>query len=382
MRAITLSVFAAAVLGWISGATAGTSSQSAMAVTDKVIPKVALAGVSLERALAFLRKATDVDIEVDWGTLRTVGVTRQSKVKVRAEKLTLAKVLDLTVAAPRGAREPISWFLYDKTVIITTQANLLAVRIGQARRITAPRRPGRTSPARRPRRTPPAPRRAAPKTIRVRTIGKVDFQESPLEEAMDYFRDTARVNMVVHWQALAATGVHKHTPVTITLTNVKLTRALSLVLDLVNTEKDRFSRVYWDWEDGILKITTGTALDAEMITRVYTVADLLVVVPNFAAPVKNIHGSRTSTEGSGGGGTGLQQDFGKDNLDDTKSEPSAAEQKEKLKKGLADAIKASSGLELWDDGGGKGTISFLRDKMIITQSRLGFKLMGGAMRRR
>ncbi len=373
MRAFNLIVCAATVFVLVPDAVGAKPAPRAADLAKKVIPKVAFNGVSLAESLETLGKATGARIEVDWGTLRIAGVTRRSRVKASGEKLTLAKALDLTVASLRGGTEPISWFIHDNTFIITTQANLLSVRIGLARPSRAARSPRRTAPV----------KRAAAKPLRARRIGKVQFEAARLDGALAFFRDAANVNMVVNWQALAATGVYKHTPVTIKLTNIELTRALDLVLDLVNVDKDQYSSVYWDWDDGVLKITTGTVLDAEMLTRVYAVADLLHVVPNFSAPSIAMHGSRTDTEATGGGGTGLQPD-GKDPFSDSPAtaDPSPAEQKAKLRENLIKAIQASSGLELWADGGGKGTIRILGNKMIVTQSRLGFKLMGGSQRRR
>ena len=56
----------------------------------------------------------------------------------------------------------------------------------------------------------------------------------------------------------------------------------------------------------------------------------------------------------------------------------AAETRNQAKSSLEKIIKDSIGEEMWKSGGGKGSVRFFRNKMIISQTLLGYTLMNKA----
>ena len=57
---------------------------------------------------------------------------------------------------------------------------------------------------------------------------------------------------------------------------------------------------------------------------------------------------------------------------------SAAETRTRTKNSLEKIITDSIGEEMWITGGGKGSVRFFRNKLIISQTRLGYMLMKNA----
>jgi len=56
-------------------------------------------------------------------------------------------------------------------------------------------------------------------------------------------------------------------------------------------------------------------------------------------------------------------------------EETAAETREQTKNALQKIITDSIGEEMWIDGGGKGSVRYFRNKLIISQTKLGYMLM-------
>ena len=176
-------------------------------------------------------------------------------------------------------------------------------------------------------------------------------------------------------------GIARDTPVTLKARGISVAKALNLVLDGVNGSRDRFSRAYWIIEDGIVKIGTGVVFNRATKVRVLEVGDLLMVVPNFKAPRISLSSSSNGSNNSGSGG-GL---FGDDDDDDFNDDDSNADSdnggREKTKQDLIDILKMSIGDDMWSPAG-KGSIKYIRNKLVISQTPLGFKLLEDAMTRR
>ncbi|GAG27599.1 unnamed protein product, partial [marine sediment metagenome] len=158
-------------------------------------------------------------------------------------------------------------------------------------------------------------------------------------------------------------------------------RAMDLVLSQLNVGRDRFSSVYWIIDEGVVEISTGETFNRTTSIRIFNVADLLLVVPNFKGPELSLtsmgNNNDNSSTGSSDTGGGL---FGDANTTDAKDgeEMSTAEQREKLREDLVEIIKMTIGEDMWAPTG-KGAIRLMRNNLVISQTPLGFKLLEKAM---
>ena len=207
-------------------------------------------------------------------------------------------------------------------------------------------------------------------------MGEMSFQNTPLADFLTFVQSVARINMHVNWEALKISNVDRTTPVSLAASNITMGRALDLVLGDINAGKGKMDSIYWVVDGGILLISTGTALDSEMRTRTQDVADLLMVVRNFPGRSLALGGNTSGNTGGGGNGTAWANNSDTNTNPNT---PSATEAKEQAKKALISVIQSSTGPEFWQPQG-KGSIQFLGNTMIISQSLLGFKLMDQAAR--
>jgi hypothetical protein len=169
--------------------------------------------------------------------------------------------------------------------------------------------------------------------------------------------------------------VDKDTAITFQAKNISIARALDLVTAELNGDKDRLSSIYWVVDRGIVQLSTGTALNQVMRTRVFDVADLLMVVPSFVGPRVSLeaigqNGGNDPMAGRGGAG-GLFKD---DDESKDGDEPTMAELRAQQRETLLNAVKESIGQDMWVPEG-QGSIKLINKQLIITQSLLGFKLM-------
>jgi len=91
-----------------------------------------------------------------------------------------------------------------------------------------------------------------------RKIVRVEFDEIPLEKAIQWLRDEMNAGMTVHWYALDAIGVARDTPVTLHLRNTKSETVLKQLLSMFDTEEDSAMYVM---ENGRIVISTRSDLD-------------------------------------------------------------------------------------------------------------------------
>ncbi len=196
---------------------------------------------------------------------------------------------------------------------------------------------------------------------------------------LTYVREAINVNFNVNWKSLEDAGIAKDTQITLDVRDVSYGRLLDLILDQVNGGKDKLSRVYWVIDDGVVTIATGNALNEQVLTKVVDISDLLHVTPNFSGPVMDLSNTLANVAGNGsggsGGGSGLFQgnQQGTNTNTDTDS-TNMAEARQKLRDTIMESIKGSIGDDMWKPDG-KGSISIVGSKMVISQTLLGFKLM-------
>jgi len=321
---------------------------------QRVVQQVELKG-NLAEAIAKCGELADVQIQVDWSVLGETGVTEKTPVALKATEMTVEALLRLVLSQVAAPREPLTWYVSDGVINVTTQAKVLvhATRAAVARAVPQIKsqdvsgRGGQDGQG-----------KSSPAIVRLRQ-GTVDveYDEVQLQDIIEGIRLSVGVNIVVNWQSLAPHGVTRETPVTMKLSGVSMSTLLDVLTDDLSGGRDKFGTVYWLVDkDGMVRIATGSALNTTLDTRVVNVGDLLMLIPSFVGPRINLDVSAQSAE--------LYEDNG---LGGDVELPDAEEQ-------LIELVKGLIGEDMWKPTG-EGSVSILGDQMIITQSPLGFLLM-------
>jgi len=115
---------------------------------------------------------------------------------------------------------------------------------------------------------------------KLKTPVSLKFRETALREVLDHLAKLAAINLHLDPQGLAEEGVQSDTPVTIDLPqDISLRSALNLILQPLHLS--------YVIKDEVLKITSEQLRDGEVYTVTYSVADLVIPIPNFV-PSNNI----------------------------------------------------------------------------------------------
>ncbi len=302
---------------------------------------------------AFRRCAELAGVPVlpDWTALRATGVTPDSRVALNVPAGTVGGLLDRLLAAVQKEASPLAWYADTKAIRVTTRMELLQ-NLKVAREAIA--------------------RHAA---ARAKEPRKLEFEEIPFADVVDFFRNATGINFHVNWRALALVGVSRETPVTLKATNITVARALDLVCDQLVAAQDKLGRVYWVVDEGMVKIATGEALNQSLQTRVYDVTHLLFVVPNFKGPRMLLSPTERNKDTTNQTNVNIWDQANDTNQNSgAEEEESVAEQRKKLRENLVEIVKDAIGKDMWAEGGGKGSVRIHRGKLVVTQTLLGFKL--------
>jgi type II secretory pathway component GspD/PulD (secretin) len=100
---------------------------------------------------------------------------------------------------------------------------------------------------------------------------ELDFNEQPLSDVAEYLKQSHQIDVQLDRKALQAAGAGSDTPITLTVKGITLESALDLLLsDLGLT---------WVIHDEVLLITSKSAAQGLIETRVYPVYDLVMTPP-------------------------------------------------------------------------------------------------------
>lgn len=100
-----------------------------------------------------------------------------------------------------------------------------------------------------------------------------DFDQTPLKDAIAWFRDSANLNIIIDELSIEEEGIRTTTPVTLQLKDVQAGSALRLMLRPFNLG------VMVDDESGVVIVTSQFHLKGKMIAAAYPVADLVIPKP-------------------------------------------------------------------------------------------------------
>ena len=122
---------------------------------------------------------------------------------------------------------------------------------------------------------------------------KIQFIDTPLIEVIDYLKVLHGIEIQIDTRALDDVGLSSDTPITRNIEGISLRSALRLVLkDLDLT---------YMVANEVLSITTPDEADAELITKVYPVADLVMPI---SPQIGGGQGGQQGGQGGQGGGQG------------------------------------------------------------------------------
>src|SRR3954447_6712488 len=105
----------------------------------------------------------------------------------------------------------------------------------------------------------------------------IEINQTPLDQAIDHLRTITDLPISIDTAAIAAEGINLSTPITEKLQKPVATKhILSIIL-----EKAGLSYVV---ENDVVKVTTTKRAKGRLFTKVFSVADLVTPIPNFALP--------------------------------------------------------------------------------------------------
>ncbi len=109
---------------------------------------------------------------------------------------------------------------------------------------------------------------------KLKTPVSANFQDMPLSDVLHQLARLAAINLHLDPKGLTEEGVSPDTPVTLNLDQeVSLKSALRLILEPL--------RLSYVIKDEVLKVTSEQLRDNEVYTVLYSVADLVIPIPNF-----------------------------------------------------------------------------------------------------
>ena len=191
-----------------------------------------------------------------------------------------------------------------------------------------------------------------------------------LSDAIDSLRDITGLNINVHWRALEQYNITRETPVTLRLRNVSAGNVLRALVNEVGQ-----GQLTYYVEDDMVEITTREIADQEMFTEVYSVEDLVMIVPDFVGPTLNLQQS-AQVSGGGGGGGGGQSLLSSANQATNEQTSTKRDRGEALVKLITDTVKP----DIWRENGGVASIRYFNGHLIVTAPRSVHESIGGSFK--
>lgn len=216
---------------------------------------------------------------------------------------------------------------------------------------------------------------------KLNSMMSIDFKNKPLSEAIDELRIQSGANFAIEEQFVKEEGVDLNQPVTIQLSNVKLSTALDLML--------ANARLTHKTKDGVIVVTTPTGKKGDRVVKTYSVADLIIPrddmgslsdgstlggnkpgSPNLAWQKYHYNGQPIRTSGTGSMlGTGEEgaNVLGSSGATTAKEPRQLGQTMEKM---LMNLITHTIAPESWDTVSGSGHIEFFPygSNLVVTQT--------------
>lgn len=199
----------------------------------------------------------------------------------------------------------------------------------------------------------------------------IQFNATPLSDCISYLQDISGINMVVDWKALQQAGISRDTPITLHLSsNVTLSKVFKLVLQQAAGASVLATYV----DQGVLQVTTQTAEDKLLVTRVYPIADLLFAPTNYTnAPNLNLSNVQGQSAGGGGGGGASQTQIFNNTNNNQNNQLSNQTQRANS---IINLITSTVHPTFWVVNGGTATIGFYNGNLVVHAPRSVQRLIG------
>ena len=201
---------------------------------------------------------------------------------------------------------------------------------------------------------------------------KISASQIPFENVIDLLRNQTGLNIVVNWSALAAAGVEKTSPVSLTLRDVPFKKVLQIVLQQV--QGGGSTQLGYSVDQGVITISTNDQLAQQKVVRVYDIQDLLVKAPNFSNfPQFNLQSATQNTNtsvssGSAGSANNQGNLFG-GGAGGAGSAQSTTTSKKAMVREITKLIENTVDRNTWvDNGGTVGTIREISGQLVVSQT--------------
>ncbi|MGN6367697.1 MAG: hypothetical protein ACTHN5_05505 [Phycisphaerae bacterium] len=186
-------------------------------------------------------------------------------------------------------------------------------------------------------------------------VPDINVDNISISQVMDFLRNSSGANLVVDWSVLETAGVSKESPVTLQVRGLPLRKVLLLALDQASPTVPLSISV----DQNVIEVTTQEASDRRLVTRTYSVADLLVPAPTINTPTLSLQQATQQGSNGGGGGSGLFNDSGYGSQQQQATATQVADQ-------LIAVIKSMVRPTIWQDNGGTASISYFQGQLIVT----------------
>lgn len=205
----------------------------------------------------------------------------------------------------------------------------------------------------------------------------VNFADSPLSDVVSYLTAVTNLPIDVDWPSLQQIGIDKEAPVSLNLTNVKISTVLDRVTEKVSS--DPTNGAAWAVNDGVLQIASRETINKNKTLVIYDIRDLLIQIPQFNnAPEFDISQALQSSGGGGGGGGGSSSPFQSSGGGNDIPRRSLEERTQDI---ISIITQSVDQLGWQDNGGDVGTIQQLRDQgtLIITNTPANHRAIEGLL---
>lgn len=209
--------------------------------------------------------------------------------------------------------------------------------------------------------------RGSAKSLLRKRVEDVDWDESTLDEVVDWLTEQAEeeTNILFRWNALQAEGVDEDFLVTLQIRGTTIAKVLSEVVDQMSPAGE----VTFHGTDNFLIVSTKADFGRKLPLRVYEVTDVLFHVPDFgrSAPTVDLQKAARSG-GGGGGGTSIFSGSQSSSEDLEVEEQEVEERLEDLRALIQNVVEPDSWLLDDGSGAGLGRIQLYDNRFLIVRN--------------
>ncbi len=190
-------------------------------------------------------------------------------------------------------------------------------------------------------------------------LSEFNFQDTPLEQVLEFMADCMRVNMAVDWEDLNNHGIRRDKPISIRLKDITFRTGLRELLSQAGGDVPLAYTV----GDGLIRVATKEKLDRDKFILVYDIRDLLVRVPRFAGPRLDLS---QQSAGSGTFAGGSTQNLFADEGSETVRSGTHEGENNQLVRQIMEIIQTTVEPGSWSEtGSGTGTLRELNGQLIV-----------------